>query len=229
MRIKTLLMAAALITATAATAQQTQDVVYLKNGSIIHGQVTEMKPDGNITIVNGLGDTLVFATADVDRTTKETVGGDASQSFLSRGYRGFVNFKGFLGCLNGGGITTTHGYQFNGNMYAGLGVGLLIAEDYHADDDGCNDDMCAILPIYGLFRYEFVKRRISPYAELSLGGMAGDVYGFMFSPMVGVRFNRFNMSAGMLTVPNAHAWGGDTETRNQFVFNLAVDFGRHNW
>lgn len=242
-------MAVALTCATAATAQQTRDVVYLKNGSIIHGQVAEMSPEGNIKIVNGLGDTLIFPMADVDRTTKETL---YTEPFLRRGYRGFAGFQGIWGCLSGAGIVTTHGYQFNGHMFAGIGCGLFLADDIHTEseqhysdpaytctwgsddyDDGgvyCGEDeVRVVVPIFATFRYEFIQKKITPYVEVSVGGVACDVRGFMLNPMVGARFNRFNLAMGLFSVPNAHVYNVDNEKRNQFTVSLSVDFGRHNW
>lgn len=53
-------------------AQQSEDVVYLKNGSVIHGTLLEINPEKNLKIQNRIGDIFVFNMADVEKVTKET-------------------------------------------------------------------------------------------------------------------------------------------------------------
>ncbi|MGH1336469.1 MAG: hypothetical protein ACRBFS_10105 [Aureispira sp.] len=58
----------------AAWAQTTlEDVVYLKNGSILRGQVLEYDPSANIKIQIKGGSILVYASSDVLKMEKETV------------------------------------------------------------------------------------------------------------------------------------------------------------
>jgi len=48
-----------------------QDVVYLKNGSVIHGMITEQVPNISLKIVTNSGDIFVFKMEDVEKITKE--------------------------------------------------------------------------------------------------------------------------------------------------------------
>ena len=48
-----------------------QDVVYLKNGSAIHGIILEQVPDGNIKIKTNDGNIFVFKMAEVQKILKE--------------------------------------------------------------------------------------------------------------------------------------------------------------
>ena len=57
------------------TAQETEDVVYLKNGSIIRGVITELIPDVNIRIQTRDNSVFVFQMNEVQRVAKEPVSG----------------------------------------------------------------------------------------------------------------------------------------------------------
>ncbi|MCK7534656.1 MAG: hypothetical protein MZV63_28465 [Marinilabiliales bacterium] len=48
-----------------------QDVIYLKNGSIINGKITEIKVNESITIVNNCGDTWVINQVEIERVEKK--------------------------------------------------------------------------------------------------------------------------------------------------------------
>lgn len=55
----------------AAAAVQMQDVVYLKNGSIVRGQIVELVPDGTVKIETADGSVFVFRMEEVERIAKE--------------------------------------------------------------------------------------------------------------------------------------------------------------
>src|SRR5688500_4410458 len=50
-----------------------KDVVFLKNGSVIKGEILEMTPGGNIKIETADGSVFVFAMEDVEKTSKEEI------------------------------------------------------------------------------------------------------------------------------------------------------------
>ena len=52
-------------------ATQTDDVVYLKNGSIVRGQILELTPDAVVKIEMADGSVFVFRMEEVERITKE--------------------------------------------------------------------------------------------------------------------------------------------------------------
>ncbi|MBZ0201852.1 MAG: hypothetical protein K8I03_02415 [Ignavibacteria bacterium] len=54
-------------------AQQEEDVVYLKNGSIIHGTITEQVKGESIKIKTADGNIFVFKMSEIDKMTKEKV------------------------------------------------------------------------------------------------------------------------------------------------------------
>jgi sRNA-binding regulator protein Hfq len=56
---------------TAFAQQSNQDVVYLKNGSVIRGVITEQVPNTSVKIRTTDGNQFVYAIADVSKMTKE--------------------------------------------------------------------------------------------------------------------------------------------------------------
>lgn len=71
---KLLLVACAIICSIFyASAQQLEDVVYLKNGSIIRGVITEQIPGKSIKIQTLGGSLFIYQISEVDRMTKEPV------------------------------------------------------------------------------------------------------------------------------------------------------------
>ena len=54
-----------------ATAQETEDVVYLKNGSVVRGTITELTPNTNLKIRTRDGSLFVFEMDEVERVAKE--------------------------------------------------------------------------------------------------------------------------------------------------------------
>lgn len=133
----TVALSAALLT-TAAMAQDRQDVVYLKNGSVVHGTVVEFLPtEKSLTIETALGDSVVCQMDDVARFAKEkpTQGPALTVGYPARGYRGFIEGAALFGNFKVDGQTgavwtapalfTTHGFQFNSHIFAGGGIGIM--------------------------------------------------------------------------------------------------------
>lgn len=239
MSIRFLLFAVAALFAASASAQQggVRDVVYLKNGSVIHGSVVEVTPS-TVTIVNGLGDRMVFDMPGVERIVKEQLpvaaGGFAPADeeprrddlgCPARGYRGFVDFnimEGFLvrdegydGHYSHVGILTTHGFQFNPKIFVGAGMGVL----WQADTNQ-SDDFDCIVPVYSAFRCDFLARKVSPFVDVRLGGFTNtedsDFSGFYMSLAAGVRVRRFCASFGYEHLNNL---GDDCDYDNDYYWD----------
>ena len=80
-------------------AQATKDVVYLKNGSVIYGQVVDVRPEKQVKIKTADGNLLVYEMNDVERIekveaeTKENKP-ERKSSFrtrkIAKGFKGFV-------------------------------------------------------------------------------------------------------------------------------------------
>ena len=69
---KILLTTVFILTATILLAQNLQDVVYLRNGSIIRGTIIEQVPNESLTIETADGSFFVFAIDEVERIRRES-------------------------------------------------------------------------------------------------------------------------------------------------------------
>ncbi len=225
-----LLAAAALCAAGSVYAQQTQEVVYLKNGSVIHGTVLETLPGVSIKVRNNVGDVMVYSMADVEKIAKEAASATPSSyspaaspstsscsGCLIRGYRGFADGGIYASTLrieyDGEeegrdsytriGFSTTHGFQFNPHIFLGGGFGMQgYLDDYFVED------FDLIMPIYAAFRCDFVDKRVSPFASFRLGGFTSlmciddeSFGGAYFNLNFGVRIRRLNIAIGYEGMP----------------------------
>ncbi len=193
-----LALAAAALCSQSFAQSNEQDVVYLKNGSVIHGQIVEAFPDSIIKIRNNYNDVLVYPMGDVQKMTKEANTSSAMSTIQSadgtgpyipsRGYRGFVDANILVGDYENVGILTTHGFQFNSHIFAGAGVGYFW-DNWDID----------VLPIYAACRYDILACKVSPFVDLRAGGVVSPSYGdsgAFFSVTAGVRVRRFDFSLG---------------------------------
>lgn len=74
-------------------------------------------------------------------------------------------------------ISTTHGFYFNGHIFAGVGFGF----DFNKDD--------VLVPFYTNIRYQFNNTKVvSPVISLRLGSFIGDDMGAYGDLAFGVRF-----------------------------------------
>lgn len=163
----------------------------------------------------------------------------AQSRSLTAGYRGFVDAGIHAGTVKDGvsddlsftriGFTTTHGYQFNEHIFAGVGFGYQI----QAGDD-LIEDFDLLMPAYGAFRYDFRSGNVSPFASARIGcyaGLSGEsdnsVFGSYINVNAGVRLRRLNLSVGYEAMPaTATLEGYDYDIKaNSFVFRIGVDLG----
>ena len=97
------------------------------------------------------------------------------------GYQGFLEYgntwhfdKNMPNCI---GLSTTHGFYFNGHIYAGIGIGV----DFNKDR--------GLVPIFANVRYQFNNTKVvSPIISLRLGSFIGDDMGAYGDLGFGIRF-----------------------------------------
>ena len=101
---------------------------------------------------------------------------------VPNGYQGFVEYgngwhvfdKTMPNTFN---LSTTHGFYFNGHMYAGIGMGF----------DACSEVI--MVPLYANVRYVFSnKSAVSPFMGLRLGTYVSEKVGTYGDFAFGVRF-----------------------------------------
>ena len=166
-------------------AEELQEVVYLKNGSVIRGVILELVPDSSVKIQTQDGNIFVYNMSEVEKITKE-----AKTDPEPYGYQITPRYRGSVSLYMGGGLTdydvsfmasTSHGVQLTPEFFAGGGFGIASYGGYNG---------CAI-PFFINGRAEIhniLKRNVSPYGDVKLGYSAGRIHGVFFSPEMGCHF-----------------------------------------
>ena len=177
-----------------------QDVVYLKNGSIIRGIIVEQIPSQSIKIETTGGNVFVYAIDEVEKIAKEPkVEIDSKVSSpntgLKRGYRGIVEFGTVFLPDIGVKLEVINGYQFNPYFSLGFGVGFHWYFGY---------ENTILLPLYADLRVNFLDKKVSPYISLgivySFNLTDAEPAGMYFTPTCGIRFKfteRTSMNLGL--------------------------------
>jgi len=182
---------------TVSIAQNVQEVVYLKNGSVVRGSVIEQVPNVSLKIQTADGSVFAYQMSEVDKITKEEsryVGRNYSpfnnHSGNDIGYRGYIDLGYTLGtgifALDRIELTTSHGYQLIPYLFVGAGAGL----SYYSDLE------LFALPIFANVRAYILDNSISPYVDLKIGYSVLDLKGFYMNPSIGCKVYAFNVSAG---------------------------------
>ena len=121
---------------------------------------------------------------------------------LGRGYRAFVEIEemGNFGIIN---LSTTHGYQFNPHIFVGAGVNCMtmIGESLWAYSANVRFDATS-------------KGKLNPFFDLKTY-FQKDIF-FNLHPIVGCRFNHFNVKAG---------YWFDKDLAGFFTVGIGFDFG----
>ena len=217
-------------------AQDLQEVVYLKNGSVIKGVIIEQTPNESLKIQTSDGSIFAYKMIDVLKITKEaqtntnthqraTINQNRKDFGLKSGYKGYLDF-GYAIAVGDYGMgriefTTTQGYQINPYIYVGAGTGI------HYFTDGY-----LAVPFFANARANFIKGNISPFFDVKLGYSFVDIGGVYFSPSVGCRFGLgkkigLNVSLGYsLQMGDFYYYGDyyDTVNLGGFNFKLGFDF-----
>lgn len=224
-------------------AQEMQDVVYLKDGSVVKGIIIEQVPNKSIKLQTADGSLFVYQMDAVEKMSKELRMASARRGYnqgavtafagkgLTAGYKSYVDFGYAIGAGDYGmdrlSVSFVNGIQFNPYLYVGMGA----AVNYYIRGDDIG------IPIFTNVRGHFSKGVISPFADLRVGySPLIDAKGFYFSPSFGCRFGLseragLNISVGYemqwANVVSYHGYGHyESESRpiGGVSMKLAVDF-----
>lgn len=236
-----LLLAAAQITTSA------KEVIYLKNGSIIKGDIVEIVPNKTLTVETADGSSFVCNYDDIDKITREKTENnevkatpkDNNLSPLKKGYSGQLSSATLIGENETIGLdfSAIHGYRFNPRLFIGLGSGIRYCTNDWKD--------MVTIPVFANFRYDILNKKISPFIALNSGALfnIGDSEGtgFYGSFDLGCRFYRFFLSTGVETAKtceegfnNRYYWDPESETIDYWgdtyddyhqAFNFTLRFG----
>lgn len=197
-----------LSSATFVYAQSMQEVVYLKNGSVVRGSIIEQVPGQTIKIQTSDGSVFVYQESEVEKITKEQVADkktirqqmideskqEAKKAVLSKGYKGFVgldysyNFGDFSDMLNVA-ISTVHGYQVNPYIFVGAGFSLNLWGRVNSGKGQFG------MPLFADVKVTPLKKHITPVVDVRLGSSVGDIKGLYFNPQAGIHIGIRNRSA----------------------------------
>jgi hypothetical protein len=179
-----------------------QDVVYLKNGSIIRGVIIEKIQDKLIKIETFGANVFVYQMDEIEKLTREPcrIHGNCSlnNAGSKSGFKGMIELGHQFGVGKFGmdrlKFNMIYRYQINPYFSAGIGTGLR----FYFDDDA------AVIPIFADLRMNFLNYQTSPYFSLDIG-YANDAtnsfkkVGLIFNPEFGVNFRiseKYAMNAG---------------------------------
>ncbi|GDX53355.1 hypothetical protein LBMAG27_24020 [Bacteroidota bacterium] len=196
----------------------TQDVIYLKDGSIYRGQISGTTTDGSIKLLTFGNNLVVLNKLQIDSMKQETVKGKnfSAMNIKSKGYFNVTNV-GLLAGSNGAGalFETVNGYRFNHFLEVGGGTGIEYTN-------------VVLLPVYLSVRSDLLKGKSTPFIHADCG------YNFY----VGSRNNYYYPYYGDLSLQkyiyrgglNASAGVGiKINTRSDFAFMISWAYKFEHW
>jgi hypothetical protein len=189
-------------------AQQTvEEVVYLKNGSIVRGIIIEQVPNRTVKIQTADGNVFVFDIEDIEKLTKEPVPGrrnavrsrpvitpDSSGGKRGGRFSGMIQYAGLgyqgLSLMTGMVYFETSfvcGYRFREFLFVGGGLGVEhMIGDFHGTYN-------LRVPVFVTAKVNMNRKRVSPYFQLDAGTCYnGNDYfqdGLFAYPKIGLDFN----------------------------------------
>lgn len=192
MKLRNALYAVALILllfpAAVAAQDQTEDVIYFRNGDILRGEIIEQMEKGTLRIRTACRNVFVVFPDEVEEIRRENL---PEKRYYKRS--GYLNRSG-LDLLPGGSGTAVrfqmvNGYRFSSRLSAGIGVGFIMY-----------DDPQNLLPLFAELKFRFFEANSTPFAYLRSGygfsvwsdeNMEAESHrgGFMLNPGVGLQFD----------------------------------------
>lgn len=202
------------------------DVLYLNNGSIIRGYLSEYIFGKTVSLKSIDGSLFVYNADEISQITKENynvISSTRSERENRRkaqsGYRAFIAFTPgyYISGIDAYEISTTHGFQINHNFFVGGGVGLDIIGLAH------RVDMVAIT-IYTAFN----GNAGSHVAQFTYGSRIGlsiiDSYvPFMWNVNVGLRLG-FTPTFGLSITPDFSLLASSDFFDARIGLRIGIDF-----
>jgi len=223
----------ALIATCAFAQSKYQDVVYLKNGSIIRGVIIEQVPNKSIKIETADKNVFVYQMDEVEKIVKEPIkvksGFSSNGSGLKPGYKGIVEMGYQVGVgdfsLDRLKLNIINGYQVNPYFSLGLGTGLR----YYFNSKKI------LIPFLADFRASFLNNSLSPYFYFGIGYSLDSDYhfkgaGMLVNPVAGVNYRiteKLVMNFGLgYEVQKMKLSSGDPSASNlgAVSFNAGISF-----
>jgi len=173
-----------------------KDIVYLKNGSIIHGKIIELIPGKSIKIESRDSNIFVFQMDEIEKLTKEPI-----QKGSSSGYFGIAQMGYAFGETDYGmdflKLNIINGYRIDPYFAVGAGYGIR----YYIEEK------VPLIPVFADFRVDLFDNKISTFFSFDFG------YSFYAK-------DRF-AGCGMLLTPSA---GLNFKVADNSVLSVAVSY-----
>jgi hypothetical protein len=198
-------------------AQDKEDIVYLKNGSVIKGQITEIVPDKHVKIEIYGGNVLVFTFAEIEKIEKvevdglSTVSNDNGQT-EGQIFSDYYNQSSLGVALAGGGLLGLT-YRYFPTEKKGFEGGIFYRPGYYMDYEdefqSTSGVMFALGPVFYLRAFEngkgkIKKNGISVKAGISPFGKMNEFFGTVnwvhdtYKPENKNRYFSFELGAGAI-------------------------------
>lgn len=171
--------------------QNYQDVVRLKNGSIIRGVIVEQVPNQSIKVETSDKNVFVYKMDEIEKITKELIntvnGGQKNYGPLEKRFIGLldVGYSFGVGDFKEDRIALNFvgGYKVNPFFISGIGLGL---RHYY-------DSEALALPIFAHLQANFLNRDVTPFVAARTGytfDLSNDFegLGMLFNPSLGVEY-----------------------------------------
>lgn len=209
-------------------AQNMDDVLYLKNGSVIRGIIIEQVPNESLKIQTYDGNIFVYKMEEVLKITKES---PIVQRKIGGAKKGDFNKPdGYFGLLEIGyatptrlGVTVINGYRIVPQFAIGVGIGLQGYIGYGE----------MTIPLFVHLRSDFLNRAVSPFIAFNIGyniSVLGGYYGgLMMEPTLGVSFNvgaskKNRMTVGLGAAFDKISWYDRSYLDGEYYSALTVGF-----
>lgn len=186
-----------------------RDILSLKNGSVIKGELIEATGE-QVKFKTADGSLWVYGMSEVISVTKEkqaeeTVAEETEaapkkkKEFSKKGYRTQIEQTLEIGEFVTFGYDAIFGYQFNSHLQLGGGIGLrAFSDEVRGDGFG--------VPLYADFKVNFLKTKVTPFFALKAGSLITADPTFYFSTSVGVKIHFSKARA--LSISTGVAWAG---------------------
>ena len=174
-------------------AAEMQDVLYLKTGSVMRGNISNSEPNAPVSLRMADGSVLDFPQEEIERVAKEPA---MNEDQIEREYLKSLRTAGFDSYTRVGYITGDHPgdkalWSFNSTFcllqtskFLSLGLGAGYDTYSHGD----------FIPVFGNLRAEVGGKNIRPYLFTDVGytigivkGISDPAGGMLINPGAGVR------------------------------------------
>lgn len=164
MKIKKLLTVLLFMHVMSVSAQNHGNVVYLKNGSVIKGEIIEQEPEKSLTLKTKDGNTFIFQISEISKIVHEKANNATIDDKGHKGWDFSVEAGYDIATKGGSGNIATElglGKRFSKNLYWGFGAGANIPTG--------NGDLS--IPITTSLKafFPLSNNKITPFASLKTG------------------------------------------------------------